>query len=209
MTNEEYVAKFEQIRDEIASIEGLEADKTHLQDAYKVYVSANALSKSRAVLEAAIAEEGAQSMIPRDQCFSELAWTLYSEEQSAESVEKAAELLLKAIELNGQNVTAQMRLGTLVHLYAHSFLKDANIPEKSEQMKWLRALKLDTQNAELFYCIGVYTYLVKGDTVKAKSCAEKALVLKPNLVEALYLLCVITWNMGYQSKVVELVSDFE
>lgn len=102
-----------------------------------------------------------------------------------------------------------MRLGTLVHLFAHSYLKDVNIPEKSEQMKWLRALKLDTQNAELFYSIGVFTYLVKADPIKAKSCAEKALLLKPNFAEALYLLCVISWNMGQHSKVVELVNDFE
>lgn len=76
-------------------------------------------------------------------------------------------------------------------------------------MKWLRALKQDTQNPELFYCIGLYTYLVKGDTAKAKSCLEKALVYKPNFAEAFYLLCVITWNQGHCTKVVSLIDDFE
>lgn len=55
----------------------------------------------------------------------------------------------------------------------------------------------------------MYTYLIKGDSTKAKSCVEKALAYRPNFPEAFYLLCVITWNQGHALKVVSLIEDFE
>lgn len=84
-----------------------------------------------------------------------------------------------------------MRLGTLIHIYGPTYLKDIDIPQKQEQTKWLQALKLDPSNPELFYCIGLYNYLHKGDLKKGQSCIEKAITLNPNLIEAQYLLCVI------------------
>jgi hypothetical protein len=48
---------------------------------------------------------------------------------------------MKAIELNANNVEASTRLGTLVHIYGHSYLGDA---QGQEYKKWLQALKLST-----------------------------------------------------------------
>ena len=130
---------------------------------------------------------------------SERAWISYSyineiaetEEDRCNLIQACSKMLLDAIDSNPSNVTARMRLGTLIHIYGPTYLKDIDIPQKQEQTKWLQALKLDPSNPELFYCIGLYNYLHKGDLKKGQSCIEKAITLNPNLIEAQYLLCVI------------------
>ena len=61
------------------------------------------------------------------------------------------------MKLNEKNVTAQMRLATLIHLEQGAL--STVISAKQDYTTWLKALKSDSQNAQLFYCIGVYTFL--------------------------------------------------
>ena len=86
-------------------------------------------------------------------------------------------------------------------------LKDHSCSSKSESVRWLQALKLDQSNPQLFYCIGLHTYLFKGDQDKALKCFEKALVCDPSFTEAFYLLCVILTNKGQIP--VERISEFQ
>lgn len=50
-------------------------------------------------------------------------------------------MLEQAIEINSQNITARMRLGTLISLFGGSVLIKM---QGQDQLKWLQALKLDT-----------------------------------------------------------------
>ena len=109
-----------------------------------------------------------------------------TQEERRKHILNAAKMLVDASETN---VEARIRLGTLIHVFDLS-----EIDLKSENTKWLQALKLQKENPEIFYCLGLYYYLHQGDLKKGQNCIEKAILLKPNFFEAQYMLCVILIN---------------
>ena len=115
-------------------------------------------------------------------------------------------MLGQAIEINPQNIQARTRLGTLIHLFGSSALSSM---AGQDQLKWLQALKLDSTNANLFYCIAVFTFLRKGDATKALQCLEKALSYKPNFGEAFFMQCFILTSQGHHQKTATLIQSFE
>lgn len=129
---------------------------------------------------------------------TQLPWILVS--LNADDTQKAKEMLNQAIELNPENILARTRLGTI--LFNEGDFAQA-------QLKWLQALKMAPQTADLFYCIGLHTMFVKKDVKKAQSCFEKALMYKPSFSEAFYALCVILCQNGQIAKAVQLITDFE
>lgn len=75
-------------------------------------------------------------------------------------------------------------------------------------MKWLQALKMAPQSAELFYCIALHSLFVKGDSKKAQACCEKALAYKPHFSEAAYLLCALV-SQSSAHKAASVAESFE
>ena len=49
----------------------------------------------------------------------------------------------------------------------------------------------------------------KDDLQKGKTCVEKAIALKPNFVDAQYLLSVILMTSGHTQKAIEVVREIE
>lgn len=114
-------------------------EEAFMTQAYSVYKNANDFQKTKGVLEKMIEmhskRDEVESVFALDKAYSELAWNLYSAEESIPSKDVILEVtsyITKAIELNGSNIEAQVRLGTLIHLFGHSHLADVQIPQKSE-----------------------------------------------------------------------------
>ena len=64
--------------------------------------------------------------------------------------------------------------------------EDANI--KAPLSLWLQALKKDQTKPEIFHSLAVFYFFIENDKDKAKKCAEKALLLKPDFEQAFLLL---------------------
>lgn len=128
------------------------------------------------------------------------------EQEKQELVNSAAQMLSDAIEL-GSGSQASIRLATLVHL--HRDRLNEEFKETNEQKLWLTALKEDKENAHLFYCIGMFTYLHKQDPKKGKACLEKALLLKPDLHAAQEFLTMILVKEGQFQAALELVERIQ
>ena len=84
-------------------------------------------------------EGGAEeSDFKMDKILSEKAWIMYSfvdsivdsEEERKQLMVSSAKMLVDAIEANAKNVEARTRLGTLIHVFGSSYLKDLDIPQK-------------------------------------------------------------------------------
>jgi tetratricopeptide (TPR) repeat protein len=168
---------------------------------YKVFINTNRWKEALKGLES--------SKEPQEWVLSEKAWITYSylEEIGADEKERT-ELILSAakmlVDASDTNVEARVRLGTLIHLFDLS-----EIDLKQENTKWLQALKLQKENPEIFYCLGLYYYLHQGDLKKGQNCIEKAIILKPNFFEAQYMLCVILINNNNFSKALEIIEEIE
>jgi hypothetical protein len=46
-------------------------------------------------------------------------------------------MLLDAISINESNVEARIKLGTLIHVFGSTHLKDLEMAQKQEQTRWL------------------------------------------------------------------------
>jgi len=173
LSTQEYVQTFKNLQTRLLKLDPSSHSFTKI--AYNVYSKANDAVSARECLEQLKTED-------EEFASSELAWLLFSESDDAESIQEATVLLNRAVELNPSNVQARTRLGTLLFKAGD---------QGTAQMRWLQALKLDPQNPDLFYCIALHTYFVKGDSKKAAACLEKALAYRPNFKQAAYLQCVI------------------
>ena len=57
---------------------------------------------------------------------------------------------------------------------------------------WLDALKRDQTKPEIFYSLATWYHFITGDIDRAKKCAEKAILLKPDFEQAFLLLFELT-----------------
>jgi tetratricopeptide (TPR) repeat protein len=118
-----------------------------------------------------------------------------------ELILSAAKMLADASETN---VEAKVRLGTLIHLFDLS-----EIGLKQENTKWLQALKIQSTNHEIFYCLGLFYYLHQGDLKKGQNCIEKAIQIKPNFFDAQYMLCTILISNNNFAKALQIIDEIE
>jgi len=82
---------------------------------------------------------------------------------------------------------------------------DLNVDIKQAQTKWLLALKKDQTNAETFYSLALYYFLIENNPVKAQKILEKALLLKKNFEQAFLLQFHLLVSDGNIAKALELL----
>ena len=181
IAEKDYQDKFNSLKEKLMLLDDSKVTEFKLLKLqYQVNLNINdwkeAINVLEQLAECAKQMEQQESDFKLDKILSEKAWISYSfadqivesEEEKKKLIQASTSMLVDAIKANPQNVVAKTRLGTLIHIFGKTHLDDFEMSqkEKNEQTQWLLALKGDSSNPELFYCIGLYYYMHKGDLKK-------------------------------------------